>query len=133
VLLRDLPQLIEQQQEDFEAAAPTVRPAIEYGLAILGAFKELHAAAAKADKFLSRGAPSTRTAAWFPDAFWLAIFLRMLGERVSKQIGLTNIESPAVHLIVAAFERALPEERVLAENVAKAMHRHKHLIEPYRP
>jgi hypothetical protein len=129
-LLRDLPQLIQHQQEDFQAAAPESPGAIKHGLAILGALNELHVAAGRADKLPGRVTPPKRTSAWFPDALWLATFVRMLGERASKSIGLTNAESPAVQLIIVAFDRALPGERV---SVARAMHRHKHLIEPFCP
>jgi len=128
-LLGNLPQLIQQQQQDFEAAPRSVG-ATTHGLTILRAFNELLVAATSADKFLGRVAPPRRVSAWFSDALWLATFVRMLGERARKQIGLTNAESPAVHFIVRALKRAIPEEPVNPENVARTMDRHKKLFEP---
>jgi hypothetical protein len=131
-LLRNLPSLIELQQQDFELA-PKTPGAVQHGTTVLHIFNDLLAAAQRADKFLGRTARPGRVAAWFSDALWIATYLRMLGERAGIPVGLTKADSPGVRFIYQAIKRALPKEGVRPASVARNMDRHKEMIDPWRP
>jgi hypothetical protein len=130
-LLDSLPELTKFQREDF-FAAPKTRGAFGHGVAVLKVFDDLLTAAQQADRFL--GAKRTsRIASWFRDALWIATYLRALGQKSGRHVGLTKAESPAVRLIGCALRRALPGERISLASIAQNMHRHKDLIEPWNP
>jgi hypothetical protein len=131
-LIRDLPVLVELQQQDRQMA-PTTPGAVSHGLTVQRVFDDLLTAAQQADKFLGRRRQRVRVAAWFPDALWIATYLRMLGEKAEKKVGLTKAESPAGRFISCALKRVWPSEPITPDNIARAMSRHQDLIEPWRP
>jgi hypothetical protein len=88
-LLRDLPALIEIEQQTFELRAKSPA-AVKHGLMVRKVFDDLLTAARQADKFIGRRAQKTREAAWFGDALWIAMRLRMLGEKGDLAVGLTR-------------------------------------------
>jgi hypothetical protein len=131
-LLCHLPKLIELQRQDFELA-PKLPAAVQHGLTVLKVFDDLLAATRQADKFLGRTGPKLRIAPWFSDALWIAVWLRALGEKSGAEVGLTKAESPGVQVIKRALKRACPADRVTASAIAQNMHRHKDMIEPWKP
>jgi len=126
-LTRDLAQFLELQKQDFELA-PKSEGAVLHGSTILKVFNDLLVAAQLADKYLGRR-PPVPNSPWFPDALWIATYLRMLGETAGKAVGLTKVESPAVQLIWLALKRIGASGKFSPDAIAKAMHRHKVLID----
>jgi hypothetical protein len=127
-LLCSLPELISFQLEDF-AMAPQTEGAIRHGRTVLKVFEDLLIAARHVDKFLGRR-KAPRAATWLNDALWIATYLRALGQKSGRRVGLTKADSPAVRLIRHALKRALPNEPFRCANIAQSLHRHKDLIEP---
>jgi hypothetical protein len=122
-LLHDLPKLIDLKRQDFQLA-PKTPGAVLHGSTLLKAFDNLLEAAKTADKFLGRLPRTTRTAAWFSDALWIAAYLRMRGQTAKRPVGLTKAESPGVRFIESALARVCPDDSPTADAIARNMHRH---------
>jgi hypothetical protein len=102
-LTSNLVQFLELQKQDFEIA-PKTPGAVLHGTTVLTAFNDLLTAAQRADKFLGQR-PPVLSSPWFSEAFWIATYLKMVGEKAGKKVGLTKAESPAIQLIRRALKR----------------------------